>query len=136
MADINYGRLQLGLKPDSDLTVATQAELLSTADDFRNWTLENQLPQISRRSQILKLSLTMTVTYTLILFVLSVSKSKTINFVLKQFYFLNNWQVARMTIIESNQYRMKNAYCHFDDARNRILAFHERFNLTFSSDFT
>ena len=68
----------------------------------------------------------MTVTYTLMLFVLSVLESKTIKFLLKQFYFLNNWQVTWMTIIKNDQYRMKNAYCHFDEARNRILTLHER----------
>ena len=26
---------------------------------------------------------------------------------------------------ENDQYRMKNAYCHFDEARNRILTLHE-----------
>ena len=67
--------------------------------DFGNWTL-NQLPGISRISQVLKLSLTMTVTYTLMLFVTSVLESKTIKFFLKQFYFLNNWQVTWMTIIK------------------------------------
>ena len=34
--------------------------------------------------------------------------------------------MAAYLIIENDQYRMKNAYCHFDEARNRILTLHER----------